>query len=150
MFLPELHSNIYISLSHVKKLCCAYILPSINLCTIHFHLRKHNRRHVGWGTAVTICVWFRRGRILWFLSRFWQWVGGSQFHGWLYLPGSFLLFHFPVWLTIHCSYQVLFYCFIFQFDLWFIVVTRRFLLTVSFSNLTSLFLPCSVSSLLFM
>ena len=47
MFLPELHSNIYIYLSHVNKLCCADILPSINLHTIHFHLRKHNCCHVG-------------------------------------------------------------------------------------------------------
>ena len=30
-----------------------------------------------------------------------------------------------------CSYLVFSYCFIFQCDLWFIVVTRRFLLTVS-------------------
>lgn len=59
-------------------------------------------------TAVTVCVWFRNGRSLRFLSRFWQWVGGSC--GWLQLPElSFLLFLFLIWLIV--SWYIALFCF---------------------------------------
>ena len=88
-----------------SKLHHVYTQPSTDLCTICFQFRKHNRHCVGWGATVTVCFWFRRRRIFWFLSGFWQWVGGSQSHDRLMDGCSYL--NFP------------FYYFLFPFDLWF-------------------------------